>query len=31
MGEKLPFGDEMKTKGEPPFLCTIAHAMRQQQ
>lgn len=30
MGEKLPFGDKMKTK-EPPFLCTTAHAMRQQQ
>lgn len=27
MGEKLPFGDKMKTK-EPPFLCTTAHAMR---
>lgn len=26
-GEKLPFGDEIKTKGEPPFPCNTAHAL----
>lgn len=31
MGEKLPLGKKMKTKGKPPFLCDTVEAMRQQQ